>query len=292
MTPSLDAAIDTERAAISREIFVSPEYHRAELEKLYTRAWLFVGHESQIPNPGDFFASRMAEESVILCRDTRGEIHVFLNSCRHRGMKICRYEKRNTSLFVCPYHSWSYSTDGKLQGVPLYRTQHEGTLNRDEWLLVSVARLANDKGAIWATWDADAPDFPIYLDDAADHLDQVLDCRDGRPGGAEVIGMDVSARAGQRRDNEYARTQRMWVGFPQGHGLTAGIGPKDTEYTPSYEHFPQVDEYFRYCFEKRIGCMHRNRAAERSPAAIRSTIGWRWANRTRRTSAPDWSPRK
>ncbi len=63
--------IDLKRGAISREIFVSPEFYREELEKLFTRAWLFVGHESLIPKPGDFFVSRMGEESVILCRDRR-----------------------------------------------------------------------------------------------------------------------------------------------------------------------------------------------------------------------------
>jgi phenylpropionate dioxygenase-like ring-hydroxylating dioxygenase large terminal subunit len=297
MTLSIDQAIDTERGTISREIFVSPEYHRAELEKLYTRAWLFVGHESQIPNPGDFFVSRMAEESVILCRDSRGEVHVFLNSCRHRGMKVCRYEQGNTSLFVCPYHAWSYTTDGKLQGVPLYRTLYEGTLNRDDWPLVSVARMALYKGTVWATWDADAPDFLTYLGDAVDHLDQVLDCRDGRPGGSEVIGvhkwvfpsnwkfaaenflgdsyhnpshrsvdmvgMSASARPGQRRDNEYSRAQRVWIGFPAGHGMTAGIAPEDAEYIPTYEQYPEVDAYFRHCFEerrRRLGAKARNLA--------------------------------
>ena len=70
---------------------------------------------------------------MILCRDGQGAVHVFLNSCRHRGMKVCRYEQGNTSLFVCPYHSWSYTTDGRLQGVPLYRALYEGTLNREEW---------------------------------------------------------------------------------------------------------------------------------------------------------------
>ena len=140
-TLPIDRLIDPDRGMISREIFVSPEFHREELDKLFTRAWLFIGHESQIPTPGDFFVSRMGEESVILCRDARGAVHVFLNSCRHRGMKVCRYEQGNTSLFVCPYHSWSYTTDGRLQGVPLYRALYEGTLNREEWSLIEVPRL-------------------------------------------------------------------------------------------------------------------------------------------------------
>ena len=91
ITLPLNQMIDAQRGVISREIFVSPDVYREEQEKLFARAWLFVGHESQIPNPGDFFVSRMGEESVILCRDTQGAVHVFLNSCRHRGMKVCRY---------------------------------------------------------------------------------------------------------------------------------------------------------------------------------------------------------
>ena len=67
---------------ISREIFVNDEIYRQELERVFARAWLLVGHESQIPNPGDFFVSSMGEESVILCRDRVGKVHVFLNSCR------------------------------------------------------------------------------------------------------------------------------------------------------------------------------------------------------------------
>ena len=158
-TLPIDQMIDPQRGIISREIFVSPELYREELDKLFTRAWLFVGHESLIPKPGDFFVSRMGEELVILCRDAQGAVHVFLNSCRHRGMKVCRYEQGNTSLFVCPYHSWSYTTDGKLQGVPLYRALYEGTLNRDEWSLIEVPKLALYHGTVWASWDPEAPDF-------------------------------------------------------------------------------------------------------------------------------------
>jgi phenylpropionate dioxygenase-like ring-hydroxylating dioxygenase large terminal subunit len=80
--------VDPVNGTMSREIFVSERAHRDELEHLFSRAWLFVGHESLIPKPGDFFQSRMGEESVLLCRDRTGKIHVFLNTCRHRGMKV------------------------------------------------------------------------------------------------------------------------------------------------------------------------------------------------------------
>src|SRR5437016_11850555 len=149
--------VDTEHGFISREIFVDPDLYKEELDKVFTRAWLFIGHESLIPNPGDFYTTRMGEESVILCRDKQGVVHVFLNSCRHRGMKVCRYEQGNTSLFVCPYHSWSYATDGKLQGVPQYRALYEGTLDRAAWSLIEVPKLEIYKSTIWASWDPQAP---------------------------------------------------------------------------------------------------------------------------------------
>src|ERR1051325_2419683 len=83
--------VDLKTAEISREIFVNAQIYAEEQQRIFARAWLFVGHESQIPNPGDFVSSCMGEESVILCRDRAAEVHVFLNSCRHRGMKVCRY---------------------------------------------------------------------------------------------------------------------------------------------------------------------------------------------------------
>ncbi len=87
-----DQMIDDKGGSISREIFIDDRIYAEELEKIFARMWLFVGHESLIEKPGDFFVSRMGEESVILCRDRDSKIHVFLNTCRHRGMKVCRYD--------------------------------------------------------------------------------------------------------------------------------------------------------------------------------------------------------
>jgi phenylpropionate dioxygenase-like ring-hydroxylating dioxygenase large terminal subunit len=100
---SYASVVDLKAGTIARDIFVDDAIYRDELEQVFARMWLFVGHESQIPNPGDFFASRMGAESVILCRDRERHIHVFLNTCRHRGMKVCRYDEGNTPLLTCPY---------------------------------------------------------------------------------------------------------------------------------------------------------------------------------------------
>src|ERR671935_2981928 len=135
--------VDSEAGLISREIFVNDEIYREELERVFARCWLFIGHESQIPNPGDFLVSSMGEESVILCRDRGGRIHVFLNSCRHRGMKVCRYDEGNTVEFLCPYHGWSYGTDGSLVGVPFFKDAYAEQLDKSCWGLIEVARMEN-----------------------------------------------------------------------------------------------------------------------------------------------------
>ena len=282
-----DEMVDADRGMISREIFVAADVYAHELKTIFARAWLLVGHESLIPNPGDFYSSRMGEESVILCRDRERKIHVFLNSCRHRGMKVCRYDQGNTSLFTCPYHSWTYTLDGRLQGVPQYRTLYEDVLDRNDWSLIKVAKLANYKGTIWASWDENAPDFEQYLGDAKEHLDQALDCRDGRKGGSEVIGVHKwvfpanwkfaaenflgdtyhnpshrsvdligigpSAQSGTRgrRDDELKNAQHIWISFPAGHGVHSALQPDANEFVDSFLDQPVIGAYFRHCFEER-----------------------------------------
>lgn len=190
----LTSLVDTTRGTISREVFVDQELFTLELERLFARAWLFLGHESQIPNPGDFFQSRMGTESVLLSRDSAGEVHAFLNTCRHRGMKVCRFDEGNTELFTCPYHGWSYAIDGSLVsapgglfGVPQHRDAYGSKLRKEDWGLVPVARLANYRGLIFASWDEDAPDFEDYIGEFRYWLNNLADGLDGTHAGAEVF---------------------------------------------------------------------------------------------------------
>ncbi len=181
--------VDKEKGIVSRDLFVDPELYEIEKERVFARCWLFVGFEDQVRKPGDYFISRMGEESVILSRDRDNTVHVFLNSCRHRGMKVCRYDEGNTPVFTCPYHGWSYAGDGSLVGVPRYKDAYREELDKSQWGLVEVAQLANYHGTIWATWDPKAPSFLDYIGDNEYGIRAWLDKPDGSEADVEVLGL-------------------------------------------------------------------------------------------------------
>ncbi len=184
---SLSSLIDLERGFVSRELYVNADIYQQELEQIYTRAWLFVGHESMVPNPGDFVQSRMGEESVLLVRDHKMKLHVFLNTCRHRGNKVCRYDDGNARLFTCSFHGWSYDTDGQLVGVPHYKTAFHEELDKSALGLHEVAQMSNLNGSIWATWDRNAPSFEDYLGEFEPTIRHCFDSSDGTENGAQLL---------------------------------------------------------------------------------------------------------
>lgn len=180
--------IDVAAGTLSREAFSSDEVFRRELEHVFAPAWSFVGHTSQLARNGDFFLSRCGTESVIVSRDERGAVQVLLNSCRHRGMAVCRYDSGNASGFICSYHGWSYGLDGALDGVPKFKERYQGRLDREKWGLVR-ARVSVFYGAIWATFDDALPPFEEYLGtDLQFYLRALLQGPDGEDDGYEVIG--------------------------------------------------------------------------------------------------------
>ena len=278
--------VDLKNGVISRELFVDTEIYQDELENVFARCWLFVGHENQVSKPGDYFVSCMGEESVILCRDRLGEIHVFLNSCRHRGMKVCRYDEGNTPVFTCPYHGWSYATDGKLVGVPYFKDAYHEKLDKSKWGLVEVAQLETYKGSIWATWDESAPAFMDYIGRFKLYLDLLLDTWDGQEGGTEVFGgvekwvipcnwkfpsenfigdryHNISHRSvdmvgigpsgrGRRDMVERSGARALDICFPElGHGTLGFLRAQDAPIVQAYNDSPVISEYFIWCEHER-----------------------------------------
>ena len=185
MNTDLKQLWDADNGLISRRIFSEQAIYQLELERIFARCWLLLCHETQIPQPGDFMTSYMGEDPVLVVRDSEGKVHAFLNTCRHRGNRVCRADVGNASSFSCSYHGWTYRNDGRLIGVPNFKDAYYGELDRDSLGLVPVAQLDSYKGFYFATFDAEAPSLRTYLGEMTWYLDCFFDRREG---GIEVIG--------------------------------------------------------------------------------------------------------
>ena len=162
--------IDPEKGTLDRRIFTDQQIYDDELQRIFKRAWLFVGHESIIPNPNDFFASYMGEDPIIVTRDAKGQLHAFLNMCRHRGNRVVRADDGSAKNFMCTYHGWTFSNEGKLVSVPGLQEGYHGELEVDKLGLVE-ARVETYAGMIFATWAQDAPTLEAYLGNMRWYLD-------------------------------------------------------------------------------------------------------------------------
>jgi phenylpropionate dioxygenase-like ring-hydroxylating dioxygenase large terminal subunit len=295
--------IDLDAGTLNREIFSSEDIFRREVERVLTPAWSFVGHTSQLARNGDFFISRCGTEPVIVARDAHGEIRVLLNSCRHRGMPVCRYDKGNAADFICSYHGWSYGLDGALTGVPKLKERYQGKLDRDKWGLIQ-ARVCVYYGSIWATFDEAAPSFEDYLGaDMQFYLRSLLQGPDGEDDGYEVIGgivkwqvpcnwkfgaenfagdhyhgyshisverLSVGLSGTKSRHNfAGAKTpsQAMFLADPKrGHTIRASV----YQVLPGYDEQAvpdEVNDYYRACHEKR-----QKRLGDQSRLLIRGGV--------------------
>ena len=152
----LTSLVDADAGLLSRRVFIEPGIYQQELERIFARCWLFLCHESQIPNPGDFFTTYMGEDPVLVARDSQGKVGAFLNICPHRGNRLCRADDGNTSSFICSYHGWTFGNDGSLRAVPNLRDAYHNELNTADWGLIPVAQLEQYKGLYFATFDPDA----------------------------------------------------------------------------------------------------------------------------------------
>ena len=105
---------DLAKGLLPLRVFNDRAIYEHELRHIFARSWVFIGHETELPKPGDYALRYIGEDPFIFIRDSAGVIRVLFNACRHRGVQICRASMGNAKEFTCPYHGWSYSNDGKL----------------------------------------------------------------------------------------------------------------------------------------------------------------------------------
>lgn len=167
------------------EIFNDEKVFQAEIDRIFTASWVFVAHETEIPEPGDFVQRRIGTDPVIVTRDGRGGINVLSNYCRHRGTQVCQTDSGNSRFFKCPYHGWTYNSKGQLIGTPHLEDAYGERLDPDDWSLMRAPRVATRQGFIFASLSAEVPDLDEYLGGAGWMLDAITGLH---PKGMRVAG--------------------------------------------------------------------------------------------------------
>jgi phenylpropionate dioxygenase-like ring-hydroxylating dioxygenase large terminal subunit len=174
------------RGMIPAHIYNDAELFALEKERLFGRAWTFVGHESEIPQDGDYVVRRVLDDSFIITRDSHGTVRALFNMCLHRGMQVCRAEMGNASNFRCPYHGWTYRNDGRLTGLPFHREAYGGDegFAKDQTLL-PAPNFASYNGLLFISLDPNAEPLDDFLGDFRFYLDYYTK---QSAGGVEVRG--------------------------------------------------------------------------------------------------------
>lgn len=158
---SIKALVQPDR--VHRAVYTDAALFELELDRIFGRAWLILGHESQIRAPGEFFTTRLGRESVIVTRHLDGSLRVLVNRCAHRGARVCDATAGTAREFVCPYHGWTYGTDGRLCAVPHPEGYDRAVPATVEGGLVPVPRVDAYRGFLFASLAETGPTLVEFL---------------------------------------------------------------------------------------------------------------------------------
>ena len=100
--------------SLDQAFYIDPSVYKLDLETIWYRDWLFIGHDCEVPKAGNYFTVQVGDYPVVVTRDRSGTIRALHNACRHRGSRVCQQQKGTSAKLVCPYHQWTYELDGSL----------------------------------------------------------------------------------------------------------------------------------------------------------------------------------
>ena len=163
-----------EPGRVHRDVYTDPPLFELEMERIFGRAWLYVGHASQVSAPGDFITTELGRQPVIMVRHRDGTIHVLLNRCTHRGAKVINERKGNAPRLTCCYHGWSFDTDGRLAGVPVPEGR-AADFDQGAFGLAHAPRVAEYRGFVFASLAEDGLSFEDHLGPMKRNIDDLVD---------------------------------------------------------------------------------------------------------------------
>lgn len=169
-----------------RDVFLDKDFFELEMKHIFEGNWVYVAHESQIPNPNDFFTTYVGRQPIIIARNKEGALNAFINACSHRGATLCRTKKGNQSVYTCTFHGWSFNSSGNLVKVK----DAEGAGYPDSFNvngshdLQKVPKFESYRGFLFASLNSDVKPLQDYLGDATKIMDMLID---QAPDGLEVV---------------------------------------------------------------------------------------------------------
>jgi benzoate/toluate 1,2-dioxygenase alpha subunit len=163
-----------EPGRVHRRVYTDPDLFELEMERIFGRAWLFVGHESQVPNPGDFITTDLGRQPVIMVRHRDGSVQVLLNRCTHRGAKVVNERRGHAARLTCCYHGWTFDTDGRLVTVPVPEGCGEG-FDKDALGLARAPRVDAYRGFVFASLAHRGASFEDHIGPVKGNIDDLVD---------------------------------------------------------------------------------------------------------------------
>ena len=159
---------------VHRSTMTSRDLFRREQARIFNRCWIYLGHESEVENPGDYRRRTVAGRPLFFIRGKDGQVRVFLNSCPHRGALLCRRDEGNAQVLRCFYHAWSFNTSGELIGLP-GEDAYGPSFDRSELSLKAPPRVDSYRGFYFVSFNPAVEDLLSYLAGARDYLDLIVD---------------------------------------------------------------------------------------------------------------------
>src|ERR1700744_5037655 len=187
---TLDTALvddaETGTFQVARNIFTDPDIFELEMKHIFEGNWIYLAHESQIPNNNDYFTTTMGRQPIFIARNKEGVLNAFTNASSHRGAMWCRHKRANKTSYTCPFHGWTFNNSGKLIAVKDPRgAGYPATFNKNgSHDLTRVARFESYRGFLFASLNPDVVPLTEHLGEAAKTTHMILD---QTPDGVEVL---------------------------------------------------------------------------------------------------------
>lgn len=171
---------------VDRKIFTDEEIFELEMEHIFEGNWVYLAHESQLPEIGDYFTTYIGRQPIVITRDKEGGLNCLLNACAHRGTMLCRRKTDNRTTFTCPFHGWTFRNTGELLKVKDSRKggYPENFNTNGSHDLTKVAKFENYRGFLFGSLNPDVLPLEEHLGDTTTIIDSIVD---QSPDGLEVL---------------------------------------------------------------------------------------------------------